>query len=249
MALPGKVAWVTGASRGIGAATALELARHGAHVIAGSRNQAGLEALRERAHGAEGEIVPVEMDVRREDDVRRVVELAADRFGRLDALVNNAAVGALGAVESQSVDEWRAVLDTNVLGVLLCCRAAIPLLAASGGTIVNLSSAAANDGFPYLAAYSASKAAIAALSTALRRELKQRTIRVSTVRIHYVASEFLSAMPAERIGEATEAWRREGLLAAVPLMSPMRVAETIRFLIELPAEASVHEVDLRASGA
>jgi len=248
MGLEGKVVWVTGASRGIGAATALELARHGAQVIGGSRNLVGLEALRKRAEGSGYEIVTLELDVRREADVKHAAAFIRDRFGRLDALVNNAAVGALGPVETQSVEEWRTVLDTNVLGTLLCCREAIPLLASGGGTIVNLSSAAANDGFPYLAAYSASKAAIAALSVALRRELKDRKIRVSTVRIHYVASEFLSDVPAQRVGEATEAWRKEGLLAVVPLMSPARVAETIRFLIELPPEASIHDVDVRAAG-
>jgi NAD(P)-dependent dehydrogenase (short-subunit alcohol dehydrogenase family) len=246
--LAGKIVLVTGASRGIGAATALELAACGARVIAASRNGAGLDALRRHAQGAAGDLVPAVMDVRDESEVSRTFELVRSRFGTLDALVNNAAVGALGAVESQSVDEWRAVLDTNVLGVLLCCRAAIPLLGA-GGTIVNVSSAAANEGFPLLAAYSASKAAVAALSVALRRELKERRIRVSTVRIHYVASEFLSAVPAERIGEATEVWRKQGLLSEVPLMAPARVGETIRFLIELPPEATVHEVDLRATGA
>jgi len=249
LGLEAKVVLVTGASRGIGAATALELARHGAQVIAGSRNLLGLEALRERAREADGDIMPVELDVRREADVKKAGALARERFGRLDALVNNAAVGALGPVEAQSVEEWRTVFETNVLGTLLCCREAIPLLATVGGTIVNLSSAAANDGFPYLAAYSASKAAIASLSVALRRELKDRKIRASTVRIHYVASEFLSGVPAERIGEATEAWRREGLLAAVPLMAPARVAEAIRFLIELPAAASIHDVDIRGAGA
>ena len=168
MGLEAKVVLVTGAS-------ALELARHGAHVIAGSRNLLGLEALRERAREADGDIMPVELDVRREADVKKAGALARERFGRLDALVNNAAVGALGPVEAQSVEEWRTVFETNVLGTLLCCREAIPLLGTVGGTIVNLSSAAANDGFPYLAAYSASKAAIASLSVALRRSRSAKT--------------------------------------------------------------------------
>jgi len=249
MSLEGKVVLVTGASRGIGAATVLELASHGARVVAGARNVEQLEKLRRQGEGASGEIAVTAMDVRREPDVKAAIALARERFGGLDALVNNAAVGALGRIETQDAEEWRSVLETNVVGTLLCCREAIPLLAERAGTIVNISSAAAADGFPYLAAYSASKAAIAALSMALRRELREQKIRVSTLRIHYVASEFLSAMPAERVGEATEVWRREGLLAAVPLMQPARVAETIRFLIELPPEASVHDVDLRASGA
>ena len=249
MGLEGKVVLVTGASRDIGAATALELARHGARVIAGARNGAGLAELARRAGEARGEIAPLVMDVRQEADVKNAVASARERFGGLDALVNNAAVGALGRVESQSAEDWRTVFETNVVGTLLCCREAIPLLAERSGTIVNLSSAAAEDGFPYLAAYSASKAAIAALSVALRRELKERKIRVSTLRIHYVASEFLSGYPAERLVEATGAWTKEGLLAPVPLMPPGRVAETIRFLLELPTDASIHDIDVRANGA
>jgi NADP-dependent 3-hydroxy acid dehydrogenase YdfG len=114
---------------------------------------------------------------------------------------------------------------------------------------VNVSSAAAADGFPLLAAYSASKAAIAALSLALRREVKDRRIRVATVRIHHVMSEFLGAHSAEDIGSAAQLWMREGLLSMTPLMSPARVAEAIAFLVGLPPDASVHDIDIRAVGS
>src|SRR5205814_9534131 len=113
MSLEGKVVWVTGASRGIGAATILELARHGARVVAGARNVEQLETLRAHAETASGEIAITAMDVRREADVKAAIALARDRFGGLDALVNNAAIGALGRVEAQDAEEWRAVLDTN----------------------------------------------------------------------------------------------------------------------------------------
>ncbi len=250
MSVDCKVVLVTGASRGIGAATALELARGGAKVVAGARSVAGLDELRRKAKRVGGEIATVPLDVRRDDDVARAFAEAAARFGRLDALVNNAAVGALGLVEEQASEHWMDVLDTNVVGTLRCCRSAIPLLtAAGGGTIVNVSSAAAADGFPQLAAYSASKAAIAALSLSLRREVKDRKIRVSTVRIHHVMSEFLAAYSAERIAAATQEWMKEGLLAMTPLISPVRVAEAIAFLIGLPPEASVHDIDVRAVGA
>jgi len=250
VAVAGKVVLVTGASRGIGAATALELARAGAKVVAGARDTARLDEVLRKSDGLSGEVATIALDVRRDHEVDRAVALATSRFGRLDALVNNAAVGALGRVEEQTVEDWMNVLDTNVVGTLRCCRAAIPRIAAAGGgTIVNISSAAAADGFPRLAAYSASKAAIAALSLSLRREVKDRKIRVSTVRIHHVNSEFLSAYSAEQISVATQEWMREGLLAMTPLISPSRVAEAIAFLIGLPAEASVHDIDVRAVGA
>jgi len=246
----GKVVLVTGASRGIGAATTLELARGGANVVAGSRDVARLADVRRKSEGLAGEVATVALDVCRDEDVERAVALAASRFGRLDALVNNAAVGALGRVEEQTTSDWLNVVDTNVVGTLRCCRAAIPRIAtAGGGTIVNISSAAAADGFPRLAAYSASKAAIAALTLSLRREVKDRRIRVSTVRIHHVMSEFLGAYDAEQIAAATEEWMKEGLLAMTPLISPVRIAEAIAFLIGLPPEASVHDIDVRALGA
>ncbi len=165
MSVEGKVILVTGASRGIGAATALYLARRGGKVVAAARSVDRLAAMAGQAEGLAGALAPVGMDVRRATDVEAAMRVAEERFGGLDAIVNNAAVGALGRVEDQSEDEWREVLETNVLGPLVCCRAAIPrLVRRGGGTIVNVSSAAAADGFPLLAAYSASKAAIAARS-------------------------------------------------------------------------------------
>ena len=249
MAIAGKVVLVTGASRGIGAATALWLARRGACVVAGSRNGSRLAELAAKAADADGEIRPVELDVRREDSVEGAVAEAVSRFGGLDAVVNNAAVVGLGRVEDQEPEDWENVLRTNVIGTLLCCRAAIPALAArGGGTLVNLSSAAADDGFPFMAAYSGSKAAILALSASLRRELRDRRVRVTTVRINNVASEILVDLPAERVTECVRVWTEEGLVARVPVISPTRVAETIGFVIGLDPEASLHDVEIRAHG-
>jgi NAD(P)-dependent dehydrogenase (short-subunit alcohol dehydrogenase family) len=250
MPIEGKVVLVTGASRGIGAATAIHLARRGARVVAGSRN---LERLAETAAAVKqsaGAIEAVALDVRRRADVEAAVATAVERFGGLDAIVNNAAIGALGRIEDQREEDWEDVFRTNLVGTLVCCRAAIPALARrGGGTIVNVSSAAANDGFPLLAAYSASKAAIATLSIALRREVKDRNIRVSVVRIHNVASEFLSAYPGERVGAAIDVWRKEGLLTAAPMIPPDRVAEAIELVIAMPPEASVHDIDVRGVGS
>jgi NAD(P)-dependent dehydrogenase (short-subunit alcohol dehydrogenase family) len=250
MSVEGKVVLVTGASRGIGAATALRLARAGARVVAGSRNEERLREVAAAANGSRGEVVAVRMDVQRRTDVDLAMGVAMDRFGGLDALVNNAAVGALGRIEEQSENDWEDVFQTNVLGTLRCCQAAIPLLERrGGGTIVNVSSAAANDGFPLLGAYSASKAAIATLSIALRREVKDRKIRVSTIRIHHVLSDFLNAYPAPAVGTAIELWMKEGLLATAPLIEPSHVAEVIEFIVGLERAASVHDIDIRALGA
>lgn len=250
MGVEGKIVLVTGASRGIGAATVMRLAAAGGRIVAASRDEAGLRRVADAARGGPGEVVAIGADVRSTPDVERAIDTALERFGGLDALVNNAAIGGLGRVVEQSEEDWQDVLSTNVLGTLRCCRAAIPALERrGGGTIVNLSSVSADDGFPHLAVYSASKAAILSLSSALRREVSEQRIRIATIRIHGVASEFLNAYPAERVTEAVGQWMRDGLMpAARRLIAPARVAEAIEFVIGAPPEASINDLEIRPLG-
>jgi NADP-dependent 3-hydroxy acid dehydrogenase YdfG len=247
-ALTGRVVVVTGASSGIGAAVARELAAAGARVVIGARRGDRLDAVATSIRDAGGAADAVVTDMRDEAQVERLVDGAAARHGRLDALVNNAAIGHVRTVADGRTDEWRAVFETNVLGPLVACRAALRhMLARGAGDIVNMTSASAHEAWPYLGAYSASKAAVHTLSRALRAEVAPLGIRVMTVEIHNVASEFASNFDPALLPVAVQRWKELGLLnPETPLLEPEDVARAVAFQLSQPARASIHELTIRS---
>ncbi|MGH9346835.1 MAG: SDR family oxidoreductase [Vicinamibacterales bacterium] len=193
MNLTSKVAIVTGGSRGIGFGIARALLDSGATVVITGTNQAALDAavrdLRAAAKG--GSVDGARADVRAYGDVERMMGDAAGRHGGLDILVNNAGVGLFRSVADMPVDEWHAVLETNLTGVFYCCRAAIPhLRARGGGWIINISSLAGKNAFVNGAAYCASKAGLNQFSEALMQEVRYDGIRVSYIMPGSVSTEF-----------------------------------------------------------
>ena len=219
-----RVALITGAAGGIGAATARALAQHGMRLVLTDSDGDRVAAVAE-AH--EGAAVAVQHDVRDEKRWQEVVELAQHRFGRLDVLVNNAGVFHAAPMRETSPDAFRRVLDINTTGVFLGMRAAAPMLEDSGGTIINVSSVAGLTGGAQLAAYSASKWAVRGLSRVAARELAPRGVRVITVLPGQIDTEMnarqRSATPAliDAIIRATPMHR---------LGSPDEIAETIALL-------------------
>jgi NAD(P)-dependent dehydrogenase (short-subunit alcohol dehydrogenase family) len=193
--LEGKVAIVTGGSRGIGHAIAAALLQKGAHVAIGGVNKEHLEKAesslgRVGAHGAR--VLTFAADVRDQLAVQSLVDETVRRQGGLDILVNNAGVGWFGSVESQGHDDWRRVMDTNVTGMFNCCKAAIPhLRRRGGGYIINISSLAGSNPFSGGASYCASKAAVDAFSEALMQEVRHDGIRVSYIKPGSVNTEFM----------------------------------------------------------
>jgi len=193
--LRGKVALVTGATRGIGLAIAVELRREGAHVVGTARTDQHVAQAREQLafafrddpQGRTSGPVPPEFDilvadVRDYSSVERVVDETVQRLGGLDILINNAGVGIFGEVAAQAPAEWHEMLETNLTGVFNSCRSAIPhLRRRGGGFIVNISSLASKNPFAGAAAYSASKAGLNAFSEALMQEVRYDNIRVSYV--------------------------------------------------------------------
>jgi NAD(P)-dependent dehydrogenase (short-subunit alcohol dehydrogenase family) len=184
-----RVAIVTGGTFGIGAAISVDLARRGWRVVAfgldapqlSSVAQDGSRTLRTelRAQGLEADVM--EADVSKATDVQRIVDHAMGRYARIDALVNNAAIGPLGGVLQTAEDVWDRVIDVNLKGAYLCCKAALPhMIARGGGAIVNVGSGA-GWGKPNMAAYSASKGGLLALGMALAYDHFQDRIRVNTV--------------------------------------------------------------------
>ena len=198
-ALNGKVAIVTGGSRGIGLAIARALIAEGVNVTVTGRSEAHLSAARPRIEGAgHGAVETLQADVRRFDDMRRVVDATVARFGGLDILINNAGVGVFAGVAAMTPEQWSEVIDTNLTGVFNATHAALPhLRRRGGGFIINISSLAGKNPFADGAAYCASKSGLNAFSEALMQELRYDNIRVSYVLPGSVATAFSSGDEAK----------------------------------------------------
>ncbi len=182
--LLGKVAVVTGGSRGIGLAIAKALAGEACNVVISGRKQQTIDVaaaeLGSEASG-DGRVLPVECDIRDNEAVARMFATVATEFGRLDILVNNAGISQSAMpVHETSVELWREIIDTNLTGTFLCTRAAVPLMQ-PGATILNIISVAAREAFAGYAPYNASKAGALSLSRTLREELKPSGIRVTAI--------------------------------------------------------------------
>lgn len=237
--LAGTVAAITGATSGIGAATARDLVSEGARVVIGSRRTERLEALVTEL-GADS-AAAVEMDVRDPMASKRLVETAIDRFGRLDSIVVSAGIGAYGGIMDLTDEKLAEMMDTNVAGTIWPIRAAVPaLLEAGGGDIVIIASVAGLRGAGDEAVYAATKFAQVGLAGALDRELREKAIRVSVIAPGGVATEF--AMGAGRTPDMpglTDMLRPEDVADAV--VTVLRQPKTMRTLIW--SMRSIHEAD------
>jgi NAD(P)-dependent dehydrogenase (short-subunit alcohol dehydrogenase family) len=232
-----RAALVTGGSRGIGRAIASALLESGIHVMIAGRDLDALRAavadLTLPAHHGGATIEAVAGDVRREAEARAMVDATVARFGGLDILVNNAAVGILTQTVSMTGDQWRETIETNLNGPFYCTHAAIPRLRErGGGWIINISSLASANPFAGGAAYSASKAALNAFGEALMQELRYDSIRVTTICPGSVNTGF-GGMEAG----STADWK----------LAPADVARVVIDLVAHPDRSLPSRVDLRPS--
>jgi len=232
--LAGKVAIVTGGSRGIGLAIARALVSDGVHVAVTGRNDTHLSAARPRIEAAgPGAVETFRADVRRYDDMTRIVDATVARFGGLDILINNAGVGIFGGVAAMTPEQWSEVIDTNLTGVFNATRAALPhLQRRGGGFIINVSSLAGKNPFADAAAYCASKAGLNAFSEALMQEVRYDNIRVSYVLPGSVATAFSSGDESRGAD-----WK----------IAPEEVAEVIVNLLRHNPRSLPSRVELRPS--
>ncbi len=179
--LDGKVALITGASQGLGKALALAYAEAGAKIVINSRSEGSIQPVAQEVEGKGAEVLSVAADVSDGKDVRRLVDEAVERFGRIDVLVNNAGVlGPRVEIEEFPEDEWRKVIDANLTGPYLVAKAAIPYMP-EGASIINLVSGVSVEGRAEWGAYSVSKFGIEGLSQILAAELEERGIRSNAV--------------------------------------------------------------------
>ena len=234
-----KVVVITGASSGIGEATALLLAARGAKVVLGARGVPRLEALAARISAAGGQVASVRTDVRSRADVAALVALAVERFGRLDVLVSNAGVGPISPLDDLRVDDWEAMIDINIKGVLYGIAAALPLFRAQGsGQFVNVASTAAHRIVPTMAVYAATKLAVRTISEGLRQEAGDK-LRVTVISPGFTRTNFADSMTDP------EAQARARASMETMAMSPDAVARAIAFAIEQPADVDVGEIIVR----
>lgn len=237
-----KVVLVTGASSGIGEATALRLAADGHRVFLGARRTERLEKLAARIAEDGGTAGYRRLDVTDAADVRAFVSAAVERWGRLDVIVNNAGVMPLSPLSELKVAEWDRMLDVNVRGVLHGIAAALPVMRAQGGGhVVNIASVGAYEVVPTAAVYCATKFAVRALSEGLRQE-SAGDIRVSVVSPGVTESELADSISDSRAREDMKTYRS----VAVPASA---IADAIAFAVSRPAEVDVNEIVVRPAAS
>ncbi len=228
--LKGKSAVVTGGSRGIGLAIARALLDAGANVAICGRDADSLAEARSELGGG-GRLLAETCDVGRWEDVQSFFRTVAERFGGVDILVNNAGVGRFARVDEISVEDWRAVIDTNLSGVFYCVKAATPSMRErGGGFILNIGSLAGKNPFPSGAAYNASKFGLNGFSEAMMMDLRWDNIRVSQIMPGSVQTEF-------RPGGSDGDWK----------LDPEQIAETVVHLLRMPARNLASRVEMRPS--
>ncbi|MFE2752652.1 SDR family NAD(P)-dependent oxidoreductase [Actinosynnema sp. NPDC059335] len=235
-----KVALVTGASSGIGEATAVALAREGAAVVIAARRVERLRALEERLAGDGARVLSIALDVTDEAACRDAVARTVEVFGGLDVLVNNAGVMLLGPVEGADTTDWTRMVSTNLLGVLFLTHAALPHLVARKGSVVQVSSTAGRVARAGTAVYNATKFGVNAFSEALRQEVTQRGVRVVVVEPGVVETELREHITNQAAKEDITARAR-----AMRQLQAEDVAAAVCYAVTQPDHVSVNEILVR----
>jgi NADP-dependent 3-hydroxy acid dehydrogenase YdfG len=234
-----KVIIITGASSGIGEATALLLAERGAKVVLGARRADKLEALAKRITAAGGEAIYAETDIKKRDDLTALVKLAVDHFGKLDVLINNAGIGPISLFDDLRVEDWDEMIDVNIKGTLYGIAAALPVFRKQGfGHVVNVISTAGLKIVPQQGIYAATKNAVRTITEALRQEAGP-DLRVTGVSPGFVHTDFAESMTNPEV--------KAQIIAARDKMAitPDAIARAIAFAIEQPANVDVGDIVVR----
>ena len=236
-----KVVIVTGASSGIGYATALELCKAGAKVAAGARRVEKLQTLKNEVQKYGGEILVKKLDVTKKEDCDSFINLVTKTWNHIDILINNAGIMPLSFFKNLKVSEWEQMIDVNLKGVLYCTAAVIPyMITKKSGHIVNISSVAGRIVFPAGSVYCATKHAVTAFSEGLRQELSQRyNIKVTCIEPGVVSTELPNTITDKSL---------ESFVASVKEMESLKaedIANAIIYSIDSPQYLNINEILLR----
>jgi len=240
MDLAGRVALVTGASSGIGRAIALALAERGARLLLTARRRERLDALAQEIISAGGEAEAAAADLRDEASLQAAFEAAVRRFGGLDILINNAGLGRLASLHDGDTEDWREMLEVNVLGLSIATREALGRFPDEGGHIVNISSMSGHRVTPGGGMYAASKFAVRALTEGLRTELRAKgsKTKVSAISPGFVATEFFQVLT----GDPAQA---KAMISQYPVLQPEDIARSVIHVLEAPAQVTIHDLLVR----
>ena len=236
-----KVAIVTGASSGIGYATALTLSKSGVKVAIGARRTDRLLELENEIRQNGGEVFSQKLDVTKKSDCNSFVDATIKKWGGVDILVNNAGLMPLSFVKNLKIDEWDQMIDVNIKGVLYCTAAVIPhMYAKKSGHIINISSVAGRIVFPSGSVYCATKHAVTAFSEGLRQEFSTRSnIRVTCIEPGVVSTELTNTITDESLQSFVETSKKMNSLNAED------IANAILFAVEAPSHVNINEVLIR----
>ncbi|MCM8570182.1 SDR family oxidoreductase [Gramella jeungdoensis] len=240
MSIKGKTVIITGASSGIGEATALKLAKEGANVVLTARREERLKELKSKIDKENaGKALVVAGDVTKKEDFQKVVDKTKSEFNSIDALVNNAGLMPLSYVKNLHTDEWDKMVDVNIKGVLNGVSAVLPtMMEQKSGNIINISSSAGRKIYPGGAVYCATKAAVKMFSEGLRQELAPNfNINVTSIEPGFVETELTQTITDDEI--------KEGLLSNFEDMTPLQaedIAESISYTLSQPKRANINDV-------
>lgn len=242
--LTGKVAIITGASSGIGEATAVALAALGAKVAIAARRSDRLEAVAKRITDAGGQVLSMTADVSDESQINEVVQKTQAEWGQVDILVNNAGVMLFGPIAEANTEDWRRMINLNVLGLMYATHAVLPLMKArSQGHIVNISSVAGRLANAGTGVYNASKWAVGAFSESLRKEVYSNNIRVTIIEPGLVATELPQHITNPEAKAATAKF-----YGSVKNLDSEDIAAAIVYAVTQPSHVNVNEILIRPIG-
>lgn len=244
-ALDGRRILITGASSGIGEATAEAVVAAGGAVALAARRKDRLDDLAARLESAGGRAVAIEADIGQEEQASAVVARASDELDGLDGLVNNAGVMLLGLVQGADTDEWRRMIDVNLLGLLYCTHAAVPVMRdGGGGDVVNVSSVAGRIAAMGSAVYNMTKWGVTGFSEALRQECAHINVRVTCVEPGWVDTELQGHNTNPMVVERMEEMRK----ATGKVLEAADIANAIVYALSQPQHVSLNEVLVRPTG-
>lgn len=238
--IEGKVVVITGASSGLGEATARHLAVEGATVVLGARRVERIKALADELNGRGGKALAIQTDVTDSNHVKAMVDTAVQAYGRIDVMINNAGLMPLSPLDRLRIDEWDRMIDVNIKGVLYGIAAALPYMKEQkAGHIINVSSVAGHKVRPGNAVYAATKHAVLALSEGLRMEVKPYNIRTTVISPGAVATELTNSITEPDVAENTRKFVAE---IAIPADS---FARAVAFAMSQPDDVDINEILFR----